>query len=168
MRKRNNCCDSFKRFTFPTLWPFRAPYANYQHALRIIYSETSIRFSEYRIRTIAKYKRHFTPHFYSFTVSLSPFTLSLHYPKFRTPQILSKFGVFLLKSTTFQPLSNIMEGKFNFCTHASSISSFFFEFCSNAIRILFFGLSCWSSGFRNPNKPRMLFCFRFVLFDCVV
>jgi len=29
--------------------------------------------------------------------------------KFRTPQILSKFGVFLLKSTAFQTLSSIME-----------------------------------------------------------
>ena len=65
-----------------------------------------------------------------FTVSLSPFSLSLslslHYPKFRTPQILSKFGVLLLKRTAFQPLSNIMEGKFDFCTHAWLIWLIFF------------------------------------------
>jgi len=53
-------------------------------------------------------------------------SLSLHYPIFRTPQILSKFGVLLLKRTAFQPLSNIMEGKFEFCTHAWLIWLIFF------------------------------------------
>jgi hypothetical protein len=48
------------------------------------------------------------PHFYSFTFTI--LSHSLHYPKIRKPHILSKFGVFLLKRTAFQPLSNIMEG----------------------------------------------------------
>ena len=52
------------------------------------------------------------PLFTVLQISLSPFSLSLslHYPKFRTPQVLSKFEVFLLKITAFQPLSSIMEG----------------------------------------------------------
>ena len=66
------------------------------------------------------------PHFYSFTFTIFSLSLSLHYPKFRTPQILSKFGVLLLKRTTFQPLSNIMEGKFDFCTHAWLVWLIFF------------------------------------------
>ena len=74
--------------------------------------ETPLCFLDYVFRTPAKYKRNFTPHFYSFTISHSPsslslsLSLSLHYPKFRTPQILFKFGVLLLKSTAFQPLSD--------------------------------------------------------------
>ncbi|XP_013457777.2 uncharacterized protein [Medicago truncatula] len=62
---------------------------------------------KYILWTTAKYKRDFTPQFYIFTFTIH--SLSLHYPKIRTPQILSKFGVLLLKSTAFQPLSTSME-----------------------------------------------------------
>jgi len=113
---------------------------------RLYNLETPICIPDYVFQTLAKYKRNVTPHFYSFTVSLSPLSLSLslslslHYPKFRTPQILSKFGVFLLKRTAFQPYSNIMEGKFDFCTHAWLIWLIFFW---NSGRV--------QSGFRFPN-----------------